>query len=83
MVEMIAASNCHSPDREGVMAKSKWGRSTPAAMGTATTLYATAHDKFWWTFVIVACARSSASTTCSIWDRWVFRSGNIEAKEKY
>ena len=46
------------------MAKSYCGRSTPAAMGMATTLYAIAHDKFWYTFAIVACASSNASTTC-------------------
>lgn len=34
------------PEREGVIAKSNWGSSKPAAMGMATTLYATAHDKF-------------------------------------
>lgn len=33
-------------------------------MGMATTLYAIAHDKFWYTFAIVACASSNASTTC-------------------
>lgn len=53
----------YSPESEGVMAKSYWGSNAPAAMGMATTLYATAHNKFWYTFAIVAFARSSASTT--------------------
>ncbi|KAM0016283.1 hypothetical protein Hdeb2414_s0030g00708991 [Helianthus debilis subsp. tardiflorus] len=38
--------NCESPESEGVIAKSKCGSSTPAATGIATTLYATAQDKF-------------------------------------
>lgn len=55
-----------SPESDGVIAKSNWGSNTPAAMGMATTLYATAQDKFWYTLAIVACARSSASTICQI-----------------
>lgn len=53
-----------SPESDGVTAKSNWGSNKPAAMGIATTLYATAQDRFWWTFAIVARARSSASTNC-------------------
>lgn len=36
----------HSPEREGVIAKSKWGSSIPDAIGIAITLYATAQVRF-------------------------------------
>lgn len=63
-MSMDSKSYVTIPDREGVIAKSKWGSSTPAAIGIVTTLYATAHNKFWCTLLIVARARSTASTTC-------------------
>lgn len=33
-----ASRQCCSPESEGVIAKSKWGSNTPAAMGMAITL---------------------------------------------